>query len=481
MNLFTEEPVSAVTAYGNRITGKSIQDRYRCPAGYFDFSRDELGQESGYFRFGDATAYGHTSNGLQRKQLSSALPDILSCVRIEQGRVTLPFEPEEAIENLRFERYPESGLDAFELLLKRVYYRLRPFTNAALRRTIQRFRRGVVSEATFPHWPVDTSVEAICEGSLLLAMRAKKVEEIPFVWFWPKGASGCVMMTHDVETQAGYDLCGQLMDIDDSYEIPASFQMVPEERYRVGTEGLKTIRERGFEICVQDLNHDGRLFDDHSEFQRRAAIINRYGKEYGAKGFRAAVLYRNLAWLQHLDFSFDMSVPNVAHLDPQRGGCCTVMPYFNGNVLELPVTMTQDYSLYSLLGERSIDLWKTQGELVRKKNGLLSFIVHPDYLVKADAKGLYLDLLEYLRQLRGQENLWFALPSDIDRWWRARSEMSVTQSGTSYKIEGNYADQAVLAFARIAEGRLVYRVCSSNEVPLPGSIGTEFVTARFDD
>ena len=37
-----------------------------------------------------------------------------------------------------------------------------------------------------------------------------------------------------------------------------------------------------------------------------------------------------IGW-QRLDFSFDMSIPNVAHLDPQRGGCCTIMPYFIGN------------------------------------------------------------------------------------------------------------------------------------------------------
>lgn len=468
-NFSGADPMFALTAKPERRIGKSVVDHYRCPESCIDFCHGESGHENGYFRFGDATAYGRIRDCLPGKNLSSPLPDVFSNVRVEQGQVALPFDADEIIENLRFERYPDSGLDPFELLLKRSYYWLRPFMNAPLRRTVQRLRRRVLHEATFPHWPVDTSVEDICGSLLLLAMRSKNVDRIPFVWFWPKGAGGCVLMTHDVEMQAGYDLCDQLMDIDELHGIPASFQLVPTERYRVATELLRTIHERGFEVCVQDLNHDGRLFDDHREFRRRAAIINRYGEEFGARGFRAAVLYRNPEWLQDLNFSFDMSVPNVAHLDPQRGGCCTVMPYFNGNTLELPVTMTQDYSLYYLLKHRSIDLWKKQAELVLKKNGLLSFIVHPDYLVETKARRLYTDLIEYLCEQKAQADLWFALPSDVDHWWRARNEMSVIQSGNFYRIEGKHADRAVLAFARNIDGRLVYEICSGNQRTLRGN------------
>ena len=81
-----------------------------------------------------------------------------------------------------------------------------------------------------------------------------------------------------------------------------------------------------------------------------------------AKGFRAGVLYRKQLWYDALDFEYDMSVPNVAHLDPQRGGCCTVMPYFLGNLLELPVTTTQDYCLFNILNDYSINLWERQIE-----------------------------------------------------------------------------------------------------------------------
>ena len=137
-------------------------------------------------------------------------------------------------------------------------------------------------------------------------------------------------MTHDVETTEGRDFCDTMMDIDDAFGIKSSFQVVPEKRYEVPQDYLDSITKRGFEVAVQDLNHDGRLYNNREQFLERVAKINSYRRQWGAEGFRAAVLYRREEWFGDLDFSYDMSVPNVAHLDPQRGGCCTVMPYFIG-------------------------------------------------------------------------------------------------------------------------------------------------------
>jgi hypothetical protein len=302
---------------------------------------------------------------------------------------------------------------------------------------------------------------------MLLSLQASPVDRIPFIWFWPDGARGCVSMTHDVETRAGRDFCAQLLDIDDSFRIKASYQVVPEGRYPVTPEFLNRLRDRGSEVCVQDLNHDGRLFDDRDEFLRRAALINRYGREFGARGFRSAVLYRKPEWFADLEFSFDMSIPNVAHLDPQRGGCCTVMPYFIGDMLELPLTTIQDYTLFHVLNERSIDLWKTQIELILAKNGLVSFIVHPDYIIESEAQTVYKDLLAMLSELRKREDLWFTLPSDIDSWWRARSRMSIVKDNGSWRIVGEGAERAVLAFAKAVDGQLIYEPADSPQDEMP--------------
>ncbi|HET8925053.1 MAG TPA: hypothetical protein VFN26_18880 [Candidatus Acidoferrum sp.] len=314
---------------------------------------------------------------------------------------------------------------------------------------------------------MDTTVEDVCETLLLMSMEAKGVERVPFVWFWPDGASGCVAMTHDVETTAGRDYCEALMRVDDSFVVKAAFGVVPQGRYDVSPYFLKSMQDRGFEVVIQDLNHDGWLFDNKEEFLRRAKVINRYGREYGARAFRAGMLYRNPDWFDAFEFSIDMSIPNVAHLDPQKGGCCTVMPYFIGNILEIPVTTVQDYMLFYILNSRSIDLWKTQIDLILEKNGLASFIVHPDYLLQNDTISVYEELLGYLQELSARKSIWFALPTDIDSWWRARSKMSVVKDANSWRIDGDVTKRARLAYAANVEGKLVYELAQAPGVGLP--------------
>jgi hypothetical protein len=333
-----------------------------------------------------------------------------------------------------------------------------------IRKHIQRAYIKGWPKIAFPRWPVDTTVERISDQMLLSSMRAGNIDRVPFIWFWPDGARSADVMTHDVEAQAGYNFCGELMAIDNSFCVKASFQVVPEGSYEVADSFLQDIRDQGFEVNIQDLNHDGRLWCNRREFLLRAAKINQYGKRYDAKGFRAAVLYRNLNWFHALDFSYDMSVPNVAHLDPQRGGCCTVLPYFVGDILEIPLTTTQDYMLFHLLGDYSLNLWKAQTEAILQQNGLISFVVHPDYVLEKKARGVYRDLLCFLRNLGSQERLWFALPGEVDQWWRDRSKMRIVNHAWQWRIEGPGAERAVLAFARAAGEHVEYEMSAELKV-----------------
>src|SRR5713101_5530177 len=444
---------------------QAVKEHYRCPEKFLDLALSKpLSSYAGYFRFGaDTICYARSSSGTLAARPDSSLYDSIGDVNLDEGKLGLPFDPTEVIDNLRLERYANSSdiRSSFKNVLRRLYYLLRPLTNLAVRRQIQKFHARNWKDHSFPKWPVDTTVEDICEAILRMSMQAKGVDRLPFVWFWPDGASSCLTMTHDVETKAGRDHCADLMDLDDSFGIKAAFGIVPEERYEVSSSLLELIRSRGFDVVIQDLNHDGRLFDSKEEFLRRAKIINHYGREYGAKGFRAAVLYRNPEWYDALEFAFDMSVPNVAHLDPQRGGCCTVMPYFIGDVLELPVTTIQDYTLFHILGERSIDLWKVQVNRILGKNGLMSFIVHPDYVTEHDTLSVYEGLLGYLRELREKTLIWTALPAEIDSWWRARSKMSVVKHGNSWRIEGDDTKRAVVAYANIVNGAITYELAQS--------------------
>jgi len=443
---------------------QALIDRYRCPESLVEFDlAGSLSDEAGYFRFGqDTICYGRSATGFRANRADGVLYNALKDATTNGSNAVLPFDPTEVIDTLRFERYAnrynQGALNRWKRSLRNAYYFLRPLMHVNIRRHFQRTHLNGWRSLLFPRWPVDTTVEDLCEQLLLLSMKAKGIDRVPFVWFWPDGAQSCVAMTHDLETERGKTFCSELMDIDDSFGFKASIQVVPEERYKVSCAFIQSIRDRGFEVNIQDLNHDGHLFRNREEFLRRAQRINAYGREYEAKGFRAAVLYRNLDWYDALEFSFDMSVPNVAHVDPQRGGCCTVMPYFVGDILEIPLTTIQDYALFHLLNEYSLDLWKAQTALIMEKNGLVSFIVHPDYVIEKRAQDIYRDLLAFLRQQGQEKRTWFALPGEIDDWWRSRSKMRVVDHDRKWHIEGPGAERAKLAFAKVVGDRLEYEV-----------------------
>jgi hypothetical protein len=431
---------------------------YRYPEGYVRFATKEpLTATSGYFQFGEgATCYGSYSEQHVAMSPTGTLHDALQDVEIKNGTVYLPFDPSQVVNNLRRETYVDEWRHGRPMsAFARMYYFIRPALPVGLRRLLQKVYLRGWDKLPFPHWPVDCSIDNIFEQLLLLSLRSSGVGRIPFIWFWPEGASSCAIMTHDVETKVGRDFCQSLMDIDDSYGIKASFQIIPEERYGVSLGFVQSIRQRGFEVLVHDLNHDGHLYRNREQFLVRAAKINSYGKEWGAEGFRAAVLYRKQLWYDALKFSYDMSVPNVAHLDPQRGGCCTVMPYFVGDILELPVTTTQDYTLFNILKDYSIDLWKQQIKLIMRKHGFISFIAHPDYVMEPRKGKTYEALLDHLVRLREEKDVWITTPGEVNRWWRQRAEMKLIGNGNKWQIEGPGKERARIAYATEEDGRLV--------------------------
>ncbi len=410
--------------------------------------------QPGYFEFGTGNLlFGRYADGTNERPSAERPRDVRPRVQRGVGRLLLPFDPAEALKNVREERYwratgkpgpPDGGIHG-------LYYRLRPVLGLRIRKHLQRrYFRGW-ENIPFPRWPVDFSAENLHETLLALSLKAAGVTRVPIVWFWPNGAPSCTIVTHDVETAAGRDFCCGLMDLNESVCVKSSFQIVPEERYAVSANLLEKIRARGHEVNVQDLNHDGLLYRDRAEFLRRAAKINQYGREYGAAGFRAAVLYRNPDWYDALEFAYDMSIPNVAHLDPQRGGCCTVFPYFIGEMLELPVTVTQDYSLFHILGQYSTDLWRQQIDLIRARHGLISVIVHPDYILTERPRRVYADLLRHLADLRDRRETWIALPGEVNDWWRQRSQMTLEPDGDGWRITGPGSERATLAWACLGE------------------------------
>ena len=417
-----------------------------------------LAADASYFRFRDATCYGRwTGNGQQSRE--ATLVDTSGQVEVSPGRVALPFDLEEIVINLRHERYPRQSVNTgtrFNRAASKAYYWLRPALGVGARKHLQRLGLRSWRRISFPEWPVDLGVDNLMRGAMELALGGVATERVPFIWFWPDGAPSATIVTHDVEQRAGQRFCDQLMDIDDGFGIKSSFQLVPEGRYTTTRMMFERFRCRGFEANIHDLNHGGRLFDTREHFRKHAARISAYAREFGSRGFRTGSMYREQDWFDALDIGYDMSVPNVAHMEPQRGGCCTVMPYFNGSIVELPLTTVQDYSLFHVLGDYSTSLWRQQIERIRSRNGLIAILTHPDYLTTARPQLVYKELLGLVERLRRERRTWVALPGEVADWWRSRHALRIVRNGAAWRIEGAGRERARLAYAVLRDGRLAY-------------------------
>jgi hypothetical protein len=464
-----DKQMTPAVCRGTRPVEATLVDYFRCPDAFACVEAStQFPLKDGYFTFEGMTYWGRSVAGDAAHSALGPLPDISASVSCDQRAVRLPFDLSAVVANLREERY---ALDAQHPLrswtaaraARSIYYFLRPTLPVAVRKHLQRTWLNGWDRIAFPKWPVDVSVEHLMERTMTLVMKARGLERVPFVWFWPDGMPSATMMTHDVEGSAGASFCDQLMDLDDSYGIKSSFQFVPQGRFAAPMTVLEAARARGFEVNVHDLNHDGYLFHEKKQFEQRAEQINRYARFGQCRGFRSGSMYRKQAWFGAFELSYDMSVPNVAHLEAQRGGCCTVLPYFIGNILELPLTTTQDYSVFNILGDYSIALWKEQIARVRERNGLLSFVTHPDYLIEERARLVYRELLAHLSELRTQKQTWIALPADINRWWRCRRAMSLVPVGDFWRIEGPESHRARVAYARLRDGRLSYEFERASE------------------
>jgi hypothetical protein len=418
-----------------------------------------------YFEFGDVVLFGRHDGDRPAALASERLSPLRAVVEENPEGVRLPFDLDEVVTNLSEERYQQLASGYLEQVttarvVRQLYYFLRPALPISVRKHLQRVRLGGWEGIRFPRWPLDTSIDSLMRATLGLLIRHNGGSEIPFVWFWPEGAPGCVVMTHDVEGVVGCDFSDALMDLDDGFGFKSAFQIIPEMRDGCTRPLFDQVRSRGFEVNLHDLNHDGFLFHERGQFLERMAKINRYAHELKCRGFRAGAMYRRQDWFDAFEFSYDMSVPNVAHLEPQGGGCCTVMPYFVGDVLELPLTTTQDYSLFHIIGDYSTRLWQQQVELILAAHGFISFITHPDYLIDERARRVYTDLLGYLERLREERNVWSALPGEVDRWWRSRSQMTLVKSANGWRVDGPDSERARVAYAALDGDRVFYRLAA---------------------
>ena len=186
---------------------------------------------------------------------------------------------------------------------------------------------------------------------------------------------------------------------------------------------LQELLERGFELGVHGVYHDRSMFSSRTAFESQLPIVREFAARIGAAGFRSPATHRVFEWLADLPLDYDCSVPHSDPFEPIPGGCCSLWPFFIGDVVELPYTLPQDHTLFTLLGHRSAALWQEQLDRIERLHGLVELLSHPDpgYLGDRSKRELYIEFLDATQERSG---LWKALPREVAKWWRQRDARS---------------------------------------------------------
>jgi hypothetical protein len=358
--------------------------------------------------------------------------------------------PEQGDAYLLYERY--RGPRARSRALA-AYYAVKPVLPRRLQIVARRVAARRQRRMSFPQWPAEPALLRRRAEALRGRLSGNGDTALPIVNLWPGRERFAVALTHDVEGPAGMAGIPALLEVERRHGFVSSWNFCG-DWYRVEARDLDAIRQAGCEVGLHGIKHDGRLFESRETFDRNLPLIREAMTAWGAVGFRSPAMGRNADWMHELPCRYDSSFPDTDPFQPQPGGCCSIHPFFFGDVVELPVTLTQDFMLFELLRARDIRLWTDKSAWIMRHHGLVNVIVHPDYMTP-ERLDHYDRFLAFLADAGG----WHALPREIAGWWRTRAGLRVVRSEDGEaRIEGDGAERAAVAWARSQNQEIVYEL-----------------------
>ena len=378
--------------------------------------------------------------------LDSAGYPVAGLWRGGDGSVFLPFDPGEAMLQCWSEAYRQSGRSPLALggraALLRGYYLVRPALPRRLQLRLRRAFTRVQGRSSFPSWPVEESLHTLYTW-LFRLLTELAGRPVPFLDPWPDGRSWALVLTHDVETDTGYRNLDLLRRPERELGYRSSWNFVP-LRYRVADDTVRALRREGCEVGVHGLRHDGRDLGSRRLLAKRLPEMREYADRWQAVGFRSPATQRRWEWMPRLGFDYDSSYSDTDPYEPQPGGCCSYLPYLNESMVELPITLPQDHTVFSILQCADAEVWLRKAQLLRERQAMVLALTHPDYAEDPRVAHGYRALLECFR---GDGTVWHALPREVAAWWRQRACSAIRQHADGWRIEGPAASRGRIRFA----------------------------------
>ena len=273
----------------------------------------------------------------------------------------------------------------------------------------------------FPRWPQEPRLDDL-RTSLWseAAAAAGLMLETPT---YPDGRRGAVLLTHDIDSRADIGGISDIRVLERRFDLPSSVGFIP----RISWPDRGVIDELvadGCEIYCHDLGHDGKLpYRDlpsiRADFDRFFEA-NAYARPL-LRGFRSGQLLMTAGLLGLLAewFSFDLSLPDTEHGGPygSNAGCATVHPFLVDGLLEIPLTLPQDFFLANVEkydSARMLSTWRDKLEAVLARGGVAVVNTHPVWTNPRRQRewAAYAGLLETV----AGAGAWVTTPSQLRGW-----------------------------------------------------------------
>lgn len=256
---------------------------------------------------------------------------------------------------------------------------------------------------------------------------------MPKAWSgWPDEKRFALLLTHDVESAKGQEKCIKLASLEERLGFRSSFRFMAKE-YNVSSVLRHYLVKKGFEVGVHGLYYDGNLFSSKKEIPRTSSPNQLYFRKWGSAGFRTPCMFHNLEWISDLNIEYDSSTFDTDPFEPQPDGVGTIFPFWvhdgstDKGFVELPYTLPQDFTLFVLMKERNIDIWKKKLNWIVEKGGMALLITHPDYIncdkgrcgIEEYPMEFYKEFLHYMKgKYEGQ--YWNPLPKEMAHFWKEK-------------------------------------------------------------
>jgi hypothetical protein len=344
---------------------------------------------------------------------------------------------EVAAERLLLEQYlPE--IDRHPPSAMRAYYRIKGLIPQGLRHRLNSVAIRARTPLEFPRWPCESALVEFWRAWLRQSLELQCTTDAWHIGFWPEGARCCIVLTHDVESLKGFDRMDQIADLEERQGFRSAWNL-PLAQYPIDWARVARLRARGFEFGAHGLCHDGRLFRSQRDFAELAPQLERLAGEHDLRGFRSPSTLRDPRAIATMSFDFDSSFADTDPYEPQPGGTCSLFPFHLSRLIELPYTLPQDHTLIHLLRRSPLPVWSMKAKWISSIGGMILTLTHPDYC----GEGVYLQAYaELLKQLAEIESAWRALPFEVARWWRQRSELQLRVENGRPMITGPGATRA---------------------------------------